>query len=237
MAETETVRVNFLKPFPLFPLDSVVLLPHALIRLYIFEARYRQMVEHILDGAGQIAMGVFDADTRAETGEPPIRTTVCIGQIARHQQEASGSYHIWLRGICRATILDIQPPDDKRLYRTATLEPLRADPVDEAALTGQRTAIASLLREAPLASLDCCRRLCTDAFDREDVPTPALLELVALSIMNVSTDRTLQYELLAQTDPLIRAHRIRTELESLRNVMNSAATQFDPQAPQGISWN
>ena len=42
----EVISVNFSKPMPLFPLPEVVLLPHAIQPLHIFEPRYRLMVEH-----------------------------------------------------------------------------------------------------------------------------------------------------------------------------------------------
>ena len=41
---------------PIFPLPSVVLFPHALLPLHIFESRYRQMTADALDGERLIAM-------------------------------------------------------------------------------------------------------------------------------------------------------------------------------------
>ncbi|NNF42788.1 MAG: hypothetical protein HKN62_07035, partial [Phycisphaerales bacterium] len=55
----ETILVNFRRSIPLFPLPETVLLPHALLPLHIFEARYRQMVRSCLDCAGQIAIATI----------------------------------------------------------------------------------------------------------------------------------------------------------------------------------
>ena len=44
MPEETTVSVNFGRPMPVFPLSSVVLLPHGVLPVNIFEDRYRQMV-------------------------------------------------------------------------------------------------------------------------------------------------------------------------------------------------
>ena len=41
-------RVNLPKQLPVMPLPGAVLFPHALLPLYIFEARYRQMLQHAL---------------------------------------------------------------------------------------------------------------------------------------------------------------------------------------------
>lgn len=54
------IIVDFNRPMPIFPLDGLVLLPHAVQPLHIFERRYRQMVSHCLTegehGGGQIAL-------------------------------------------------------------------------------------------------------------------------------------------------------------------------------------
>ena len=48
---------------PLFPLPSVVLFPGAMVPLFVFEPRYRQMTAHVLEGdARRIGMvAVADA--------------------------------------------------------------------------------------------------------------------------------------------------------------------------------
>jgi hypothetical protein len=59
------IIVDFNRPMPIFPLAGVVLLPHAVQPLHIFERRYRQMVAHCLgeaeQGGGQIALASFAA--------------------------------------------------------------------------------------------------------------------------------------------------------------------------------
>src|ERR1041384_8142520 len=41
-------RVTLPKQLPVMPLPGAVLFPHALLPLYIFEPRYRKMLEHAL---------------------------------------------------------------------------------------------------------------------------------------------------------------------------------------------
>ena len=69
MPDEVSIRVNFNKPIPLFPLDSVVLLPQQVMPLHIFEPRYRQMVDEALDSVGQIAMAVIDKGDLPEMSE------------------------------------------------------------------------------------------------------------------------------------------------------------------------
>ncbi|MGP1309805.1 MAG: LON peptidase substrate-binding domain-containing protein, partial [Phycisphaerales bacterium] len=96
--EAPAIRVNFNRPMPVFPLREVVLFPHAAIPLHIFEERYRDMVDDALDGAGQIAMAVFEGErwTQEYHGRPPIRPAVCVGQILQHERLADGRYNIIL---------------------------------------------------------------------------------------------------------------------------------------------
>ena len=127
--EPQSIQVNFGRPMPIFPLDQVTLLPQQVLPLHIFEPRYRQMVEHALDGAGQIAMAVFDTEAWREDYHalPPVKPAVCIGQIVQHEKLEDGRYNVLLQGVCRARIVGEQPPNGGRLYRTATLEPVGLD--------------------------------------------------------------------------------------------------------------
>lgn len=99
MSDESTVSVNFAKPIPLFPLDGVLLMPHQVIPLHIFEPRYQQMVEHALDGPGLIAMASFKGQRwRLEYhGRPPIMPAVCVGHIVQHERTPDGRFNLLLQ--------------------------------------------------------------------------------------------------------------------------------------------
>ena len=239
MAAEEThVQVNFGRPFPLFPLDGGSLMPHALLRLFVFEARYRQMVEDVLDSSGQIAMAVFRGEGWVSDyeGTPPIRPAVCLGQIARHERNPDGTYHIWLHGVCRARVVQEQPPDDARLYRQAILTPIDRTEADESSLEGERTELLSLLKSRPLCELPRVKHVLGE-LDALELPTSALLDAVSLAVLSTLGDKALQYRLLEEGDPHLRAGIIRNELQGLSGLLVRAERQFDPEAPRGISWN
>ena len=44
---------------PMFPLRGVFLLPRQVLPLHVFESRYRQMIDDVLDGQGRLAMGTI----------------------------------------------------------------------------------------------------------------------------------------------------------------------------------
>lgn len=232
---TQSIQVNFGRPFPVFPLDGVVLLPHALLRLFIFEPRYRQMIQDALNGSRQIAMAVFEGDRWRQEyhGNPPVRRSVCIGQIIQHQALADGNYRIGLQGVCRAQVREECMPDGDRLYRTAMLEPTEVPEPSEDELFLVRDGVLTRLGAEPLSELTTVRAVGQQLAARE-LSTPALLEVVTLNVLN---DKTLQYRLLAEGDVVRRGEIIERELRRLGRVLESARKQFDPEAPPGVSWN
>lgn len=238
------VRVNFARPFPIFPLDTVVLLPHATIRLYIFEPRYRQLVSHILDSNGQFALAVFDGDAWKHhyEGSPPIRRAVCVGQIVRHEGFPDGTAKIWVRGLCRASIVDEHEPDADRLYRTAQLRPFPAStPADHQIDPGAIELILGRLRQRPLGDLPAVRGVLERVQATDDAQTPtdasAVLDLVSLGVLAGLGDRDLLYEILATPDPAHRTGLVVSRLEELRSILHRVDLQFDADAPFGVSWN
>ncbi|HVZ94098.1 MAG TPA: LON peptidase substrate-binding domain-containing protein, partial [Phycisphaerales bacterium] len=174
--EPSTVRVNFSRPFALFPLDGVVILPHALLRLFIFEPRYRQMVADALDSSGQIAMAVFKGDDWKHEyhGNPPIHPAVCVGQIVHHDKLPDGNYRIMLQGVCRARIREELPfggespsTGEDRLYRTAMLEPNETGDPDEDRLALARQSLLTMLTDDPLADLAAARSVVRESKEHE----------------------------------------------------------------------
>ena len=241
--DTQQVRVHFGKPFPLFPLDGVVLLPHAMVRLFIFEPRYRQMLESVLDNAGQIAMAVYDDDGwHAGESQPPLRDAVCIGQVVQHERMPDGNYRVWMQGVCRARIVEEEAPEGDRLYRRAMLQPLEVQRQEiDPTLDDARDELIELLAEGPCAELPSVRALLEQLKDEDaDVAAIApdvLFEIVGLSVVGALDRRGLLYRLLAEGDPIERARSVLTELRHVHALMKRAEPQFDPEAPQGVSWN
>jgi len=236
----ETVRVNFGKPFPIFPLPSVPLLPHAVAPIHVFEPRYRQMVEHALDSAGQIAMAVFDkADWKQDYhGRPPVRPYVCLGQIIQHERLPDGRYNILLQGVCRARIRRELDADERILYRRAMLAPVGSpetvQPEDEhPELDDARRRLSDLLSEPPLDWLTAAESVCSCLEDLE-TPAGAVLELIGVSII---TDESARYALLSEGDIDKRVGIIEGELLNIRNLLLRAANQIEPDAPKGTHSN
>ena len=61
-----------LQRMPMFPLPGVVLLPHALLPLHIFEERYRAMTRDVLKGARFIAVSLIAPGEPATAEKPAV---------------------------------------------------------------------------------------------------------------------------------------------------------------------
>jgi len=133
---------------PLFPLPNVFLFPGCVMPLHVFEPRYRQMVEDLLDGPGQLVMGTLAQAPDAQlSAPPPVRPIAGIGEICRHERLSDGRFLIWLFGLGRVRIREV--PSD-RLYRRVAIEPfLEIAPPKE-----REPDLRDRLRKAILARCD-----------------------------------------------------------------------------------
>ena len=113
---------------PLFPLPGFFLFPGSIVPLHIFEPRYCQMIDDLIDGNGRLVMGtVPDEFSTQLPGSPPVHPVAGLGEIARHEKLPDGRrYLIWLFGIGRVHVREVQ---SDRLYRRVSYEPLKETPL------------------------------------------------------------------------------------------------------------
>ena len=133
----------------LFPLPNLVLFPHAVQPLHIFETRYRQMTADALAGDRLIAPVLLrDGWEHDYDFAPAIHTVACLGKIVAEKRLADGRYNLLLRGVSRVRI-DGEICADK-LYRSAAVSVL-ADVVSEDMdeLSALRRRLAEILKPRP----------------------------------------------------------------------------------------
>jgi Lon protease-like protein len=108
---------------PIFPLPDVVLFPHTLLPLHIFEPRYREMVRDCLAGDKRLAMALLRPGWENDYyGRPPIYPIAGAGEIIQHEELPDGRFNILLRGTMRIGIAAELPAD--KPYRVARARPL-----------------------------------------------------------------------------------------------------------------
>lgn len=102
----------------LFPLPNLVMFPHVMQPLHIFEQRYRDMLNEALDGDGLLAMSTATGDLDDE--RPEVCPHVCVGRVVTHHRLEDGRYNILLLGMRRARI--VRELDSGKAFREAELE-------------------------------------------------------------------------------------------------------------------
>jgi Lon protease-like protein len=130
----------------LFPLPNLVLFPHVVQPLHIFEPRYRQMTAHALASDRFLALALLRPGWEgAYEGNPAIHPVVCLGRIVADHLLEDGRYNLLLRGVNRARI--VKELTSSTLYRNARVELLAdVNPPAGAAASDLRKQLARLAR-------------------------------------------------------------------------------------------
>ena len=118
MAEASTRPFKLPETLPVMVLERLYLLPGGIQPLFIFEERYRRMLEHALSTDRVFAIG----DRRRDGSVRPI---VTAGLIISAVRAADGTSQLVLQGIHRMRITGCQQEEP---FLIATVEPFETDP-------------------------------------------------------------------------------------------------------------
>lgn len=106
----------------LFPLPNLVLFPHVLQPLHIFEPRYCEMLADSMANDRLIAMALLEPGWEAQYHKKPsIASVVCIGKVLTHTPTVDHRHNILLAGLRRARIVR-ELECGERSYRQAEVE-------------------------------------------------------------------------------------------------------------------
>ncbi len=213
----------------LFPLPNLVLFPHVMQPLHIFEPRYRSLMQDALRSDGLITVATLAPGWEKDyEGRPPLYPTACLGRIATYHRLDDGTYNLLLSGMCRVRLLRELPLHHK--FREAEGElcddVYAADPpIDDATLRAR-------LREGFLRVLPMVR----EAQEQLDQLLSGDLSLGILTdIISYMLDINLakKQALLAELDVVRRAELVLKHLALAAKVptgpLQLDATPFPPQ--------
>jgi Lon protease-like protein len=94
----------------LFPLPDLVMFPHVMQPVHIYESRYCEMLNAALDSDGLIAMSMLAPGWEADyDSRPALMPHACLGRIVTHQRTDEGHYNLLLLGLRRVAI-DVELP-------------------------------------------------------------------------------------------------------------------------------
>lgn len=110
----------------LFPLPDLVVFPHAMQPLHIFEPRYCDLLAEALATDRLIAMATLQPGASGLAAEPsaaaPIGPFVCIARIVSHVSTEDGRHNVLLLGARRARLL--RELETQRSFRMAEVAPI-----------------------------------------------------------------------------------------------------------------
>jgi len=211
----------------LFPLPNLVLFPHVMQPLHIFEPRYRTMFEEALRTDGLIAMATLAPGWEADyEGRPPLYPTACLSRIATHRRLDDGTYNVLILGLRRVRLLGELKP--ARCFREARVEVCEDHCPPEQA--SRRAAVQHKLHEALLGILPTM----PDAQEQLDHLLGTDLSLGMLTdVIGFMLDIEIGQKeaLLAEVDVLCRAESLLAHLSTLADEHEpnrSCVTAFPP---------
>ena len=204
---------SFPTTFPIFPLPNVVLFPHTLLPLHIFEPRYRAMTRDALDGNRVIGMVLLASDALM-SGEPPkVFPVGCAGPIVQARSLPDGRFNLVLQGQRRFRIR--REEDTDASYRIVTAE-LLDDPGFENLASGPQASLDALRPELEAELFVLAEQAGApehiDAL-RERMAALDPVTLVHMLAFGLNCSMVEKQSLLEAPDPLQRASLLRRLLE------------------------
>jgi Lon protease-like protein len=119
--ELSFVPENFSGRARLFPLPNLVLFPHVIQPLHVFERRYVEMFLDAVEDDRLIAMTLLKPGWETDyEGRPPIHPVACLGRVITWQAQGSARYNLLLLGLQRVKIVRELPPT--RSFREAEVQ-------------------------------------------------------------------------------------------------------------------
>jgi Lon protease-like protein len=210
MADTDDPRLaEALQRLPLFPLPNVVLFPHALLPLHIFEERYRALTRDILGGGRYLAISLIAADARDGDERPPVEPVAGVGEVVMAHELPDGRFNLVVRGRARIHI-DEELYSDRpyRLISASVVPDLpAADPIDLGDADQALRALIGQLGDAVPEMGELLRQMVVEATKPAE-----LVDAVASALI---VDRSLRQRLLETRDVGKRIERVTAEIATM----------------------
>jgi ATP-dependent Lon protease len=119
--DNSTASATATGPVRLFPLPNLVMFPHVVQPLHVFEPRYCDLLEDALADNRQLAIVLLAPGwERDYEGRPAVAPVACLGKVVAHERLPTGRHNILLRGLKRIAIRRELPAD--RPFRLAEVD-------------------------------------------------------------------------------------------------------------------
>ena len=208
----------------MFPLPNLVLYPHVMQPLHVFEDRYREMVEDALAGDKLIAMAVLEPGWEDDyDSRPPVAQHACLGKIVAHHRLEDGRYNLLVLGVQRVRI--VHELDPLRSFRQARVE-LVEDSYDFNT-PAERKRLQETLLSAFRKHLPCACQLPEQLEEMlsSHLPLGLLTDLAAYAL---PLEMAVKQQLLAECRVGARAEILLAEVENLAVTASATSSRTFP---------
>src|SRR5437660_10455126 len=96
------------KKLPVMPLPGAVLFPHALLPLYIFESRYRQMLQHTLQHHRMFCVTLIKPSCPEWHAPEDFFHFATVGLLRACVGRGAGTSNVLLEGLARVTFAVVE---------------------------------------------------------------------------------------------------------------------------------
>lgn len=219
-------RESFSGVCRLFPIPNLVMLPHVVQPLHIFEDRYREMMAEAVASDGLIAMPVLKPGWEPDyAGRPPLEHHACLGKVVLHNKLPDECYNLLLLGVARVRIEHELEP--LRSFRQAEVELIDEDD------TSLANAEAEELRKELITAFDGCvsRGVPLPPLEQMVQGSPSLAQLTDLIAYALPLEVEFKYQLLAEPSALVRGRLLVKRMHTAskpRPGQNDTADGFPP---------
>jgi Lon protease-like protein len=199
-----------LRRLPLFPVEDIVLFPHSMIPLHVFEARYRKMVRDVLGSNRLLAISLQLEREDVEEGKiPRVARVASVGELVLAQELPNGRFNLVVRGKARIGIDEELASDEP--YRLIAAHEIPDDSSEEATEINEADAALRALITGLAESIPDGGELLKHVAAAQDTPA-ALANVIAASLI---ADTKMRQRLLETTDVFQRLERLSTEMVAL----------------------
>jgi uncharacterized protein len=217
-----------LRRLPMFPLPNVVLFPHALLPLHIFEERYKALARDVLAGHHFLAISLLTSpEQEGQDGQdgqdgkdgqerPPVQRIAGVGEVVMAHELPDGRFNLVVRGRARIRIdneLDLDHP--YRVISASELPDLPAlDARDLRDADQSLRALVGHLADAIPEGGELLRQVVVS----QETPS----ELVDVLAAALVVDPALRQRLLENRDVMKRIERVSAEVVAMSSRIGSS---------------
>jgi len=201
--ENSELPADFSGRVRLFPLPNLVMFPHAIQPLHVFEPRYVAMLEDAMQEDQLLAMALLKPGWEADyEARPAVFPATCIGKVVAQTRLPDGTRNLILKGLCRAAIEHELPP--AHAYRVADVTVINEQ---SPASVEQQTRLSQTLTrrfQRQLSEMASGQEQLAQLLDAR-LPVGILTDVIAFSL-DLAT--SLKQEFLSEPDAGVRARRL-----------------------------